>query len=230
MRDRMSAGSSIDYDALTQDALRGVVRAVLTQIATAKSGLPGEHHFYIAFNTQAPGVSMSRRLKEKYPDEMMIVLQHRFWDLGVTDEAFEVKLTFDGIPERLYIPFQAMKVFFDPSVRFSLQFGENAGTDEAQDGAARRREVQRRQRPRARPRADGGEGAPEEVVAPAGAQPAAKVTPAAPTVFAPRAVEPVRAPAATPGATDPADARPVPEAKPDAGAKVFSLDNFRKKK
>lgn len=228
----MSAGSSIDYDALTQDALRGVVRAVLTQIAAGKSGLPGEHHFYIAFNTQAPGVVMSRRLKEKYPDEMMIVLQHRFWDLGVTEEGFEVKLTFDGIPERLYVPFQAMKVFFDPSVRFSLQFGENTGADEAQDGAARRREAQRRQRPRARSRTEGADGAREEAASPAAAQgsTASGQSVSAPTVFAPRAVEPVRAPAAAQGTPAAAEPPPQGDAKPDVGAKVFSLDNFRKKK
>jgi len=116
----MAADRTIDYEALSQDAMRGVVRAVLNQIA--RSGLPGDHHFYISFATQAPGVSMSRRLKEKYPEEMTIVLQHRFWDLTVTDERFEVKLTFDGIPERLVIPFKTVKVFFDPSVRFGLQF------------------------------------------------------------------------------------------------------------
>ena len=103
----MTAEHSIDYDVLTQDALRGVVRTILTQVG--KTGLPGEHHFYIAFDTQAPGVLLSRRLKEKYPEEMMIVLQHRFWDLLVNDDFFEVKLTFDGIPERLVVPFRKIK-------------------------------------------------------------------------------------------------------------------------
>jgi uncharacterized protein len=111
---------TIDYEALAQDAMRGLVRTVLTR--AAKIGLPGEHHFYISFDTLAPGAFISKRLREKYPDEMTIVLQHRFWDLAVTDERFEVKLTFDGIPERLVVPFNAIKVFFDPSVRFSLQF------------------------------------------------------------------------------------------------------------
>jgi uncharacterized protein len=111
---------TIDYEALAQDAMRGLVRTVLTK--AAKVGLPGEHHFYISFDTLAPGAFISKRLREKYPDEMTIVLQHRFWDLAVTDERFEVKLTFDGIPERLVVPFNAIKVFFDPSVRFSLQF------------------------------------------------------------------------------------------------------------
>ncbi|MCB1509694.1 MAG: hypothetical protein KDJ36_02230 [Hyphomicrobiaceae bacterium] len=116
----MTTEGTFDYDALSQEAMRGVVRTVL--IRTAKIGLPGEHHFYVSFDTQAPGVVLSKRLREKYPGEMTIVLQHRFWDLIVTDERFEVKLTFDGIPERLVIPFGAIKVFYDPSVRFGLQF------------------------------------------------------------------------------------------------------------
>jgi hypothetical protein len=116
----MSNGRMIDYESLAQDAMRGVVRTVLAR--TAKSGLPGDHHFYISFGTQAPGVSLSKRLKDKYPEEMTIVLQHRFWDLSVTDDRFEVKLTFDGIPERIVVPFAAIKVFFDPSVRYGLQF------------------------------------------------------------------------------------------------------------
>lgn len=116
----MTTGRSIDYEALSQDAMRGVVRMVLSH--TAKSGLPGDHHFYISFDTQAPGAVISRRLQDKYPEEMTIVLQHRFWDLAVSEDRFEVKLTFDGIPERLVVPFVAIKVFFDPSVRYGLQF------------------------------------------------------------------------------------------------------------
>lgn len=116
----MSSGRVIDYEALAQDAMRGVVRAVLAR--TAKSGLPGDHHFYISFDTQARGVVLSKRLRDKYPEEMTIVLQHRFWDLNVTEDRFEVKLTFDGIPERLVVPFSALKIFFDPSVRYGLQF------------------------------------------------------------------------------------------------------------
>ena len=114
----------IDYEALAQKAMRGLVRSVLEQ--TASSGLPGEHHFYISFDTCADQVSISRRLKEKYPTEMTIVLQHRFWDLLVHDDYFEVKLTFDGIPERLVVPFSTIKVFFDPSVRYGLQFEDPA--------------------------------------------------------------------------------------------------------
>jgi len=122
----MPAEPTIDYESLAQDALRGLVRTVLIQ--TAKTGLPGEHHFYISFDTTATGVVLSKRLKGKYPQEMTVVLQHRFWDLIVQDDRFEVKLTFDGIPERLVVPFAAIRVFFDPSVRYGLQF-EDADLD-----------------------------------------------------------------------------------------------------
>lgn len=128
----MTGERHIDYETLAQDALRSIVRAVLIHVA--KSGLPGQHHFYIAFNTNAPGVSISPRLKERYPEEMTIVLQHRFWDLFVSDERFEVKLTFDAIPERLVVPFAAIKVFFDPSVPYGLQFeGSDLASDMGQD-------------------------------------------------------------------------------------------------
>ncbi len=116
----MTSESKIDYEVLSQEAMRGLVRTVLQR--TAKTGLPGEHHFYISFDTNSVGVSISKRLREKYPNEMTIVLQHRFWDLSVGEERFEVKLTFDGIPERVVVPFSAIKVFFDPSVRYGLQF------------------------------------------------------------------------------------------------------------
>jgi len=128
----MSSESTIDYELLTQDAMRGVVRRVLEQ--TVDDGLPGDHHFYISFDTLAPGVILSKRLREKYAQEMTIVLQHRFWDLAVGEDYFEVKLTFDGIPERLVVPFAALKVFFDPSVRYGLQF-ETSGID--QEGGGR---------------------------------------------------------------------------------------------
>lgn len=127
----MTNESMIDYEALAQDAMRGLVRIVLQR--TAKSGLPGDHHFYVSFDTNAPGVSISKRLREKYPNEMTIVLQHRFWDLSVGEDRFEVKLTFDGIPERVVVPFSAIKVFFDPSVRYGLQFEEPDFNAEAVD-------------------------------------------------------------------------------------------------
>ena len=110
----------IRYDLLAQNALRGVVRTVMTD--AAKKGLLGEHHFKISFDTTAPGVKLSPRLREQYPQEMTIVLQHQFWDLEVSDEAFEVGLSFSGVPERLRVPFDAITGFFDPSVEFGLQF------------------------------------------------------------------------------------------------------------
>jgi hypothetical protein len=122
----------INYEALAQDAFRGIVRTVLTRVA--KSGLPGEHHFYISFATKTPGVGLSSRLRERYPEEMTIVLQHRFRDLFVTPTQFEVKLTFDSIPETVVVPFAAVKVFFDPSVPYGLQFeGAEAIADTLRD-------------------------------------------------------------------------------------------------
>ncbi len=115
----------IRYDILAQDALRGVVRKVLSEVA--KTGLPGEHHFFISFFTRAPGVRLSQRLLEEYEKEMTIVLQNQFWDLKVTDTAFEVGLSFHGKPETLVVPFAAMKGFFDPSVPFGMQFELEAG-------------------------------------------------------------------------------------------------------
>jgi uncharacterized protein len=114
----------IRYDILAQDALRGVVRQVLADVA--KNGLPGEHHFYISFKTRADGVRLSSRLLAQYPEEITIVLQHQFWDLAVSETGFEVGLSFGGIPERLVVPFGALKGFIDPSVQFGLQFEETA--------------------------------------------------------------------------------------------------------
>ena len=108
------------YDLLAQQALRGVVREAL-RIAE-QSGLPGEHHFYIAFNTRYPGVEISERLAARYPREMTIVMQHQFDNLKVYDDRFESVLSFDNIPERLVTPFDAVKGFLDPAVQFGLQF------------------------------------------------------------------------------------------------------------
>jgi hypothetical protein len=116
----------IRYDIMTQDALRGVVRQVLTD--AAKKGLPGEHHFFITFDTKAPGVRLSARMREQYPEEMTIVLQHQFWDLKVGDDNFEVGLSFGNVPESLLVPFDAIKSFFDPSIQFGLQFETIAET------------------------------------------------------------------------------------------------------
>ena len=111
--------------------LKGVVRRVL--IDAGKDGLPGEHHFYISFQTDFPGVRISNRLREKYPQEMTIVMQHQFWDLVITEQTFEVGLSFSGVPERLLIPFDALTGFFDPSVQFGLKFDSQDGDDDDQD-------------------------------------------------------------------------------------------------
>ncbi len=121
------ATDHIRYDVLARDALRGVLRRVL--IDAAEHGLPGDHHFYITFLTKADGVKLSPRLLAQHPEEMTIILQHQFWDLVVTEDRFEVGLSFSGIPERLVVPFSAIKSFLDPSVQFGLQF-------EAGDAAA----------------------------------------------------------------------------------------------
>lgn len=111
---------AIRYDLLVQDALRGVMRGVLAD--TARKGLPGEHHFYVTFNTRMPGVKLSSRMLKKYPETMNVVLQHVFWDLTVNDEFFEVGLSFGGVGEKLTVPFSAVTAFFDPSVEFGLKF------------------------------------------------------------------------------------------------------------
>jgi hypothetical protein len=124
------ATDHIRYDVLARDALRGVLRRVLTD--AAEHGLPGEHHFFITFVSTADGVKLSPRLLAQYPEEMTIILQHQFWDLVVTEDRFEVGLSFGGIPERLVVPFAAIKSFLDPSVQFGLQF-EPSDADAASD-------------------------------------------------------------------------------------------------
>ena len=124
----MMATDHIRYDVLARDALRGVLRRVLSDAAA--HGLPGEHHFFITFLSQAEGVKLSPRLLAQYPDEMTIILQHQFWDLVVSEDRFEVGLSFGGIPERLVVPFSAIKSFFDPSVQFGLQFEPSEATTE----------------------------------------------------------------------------------------------------
>jgi hypothetical protein len=110
----------IRYDLLVQEALRGVVRKVLTD--ATREGLPGEHHFYISFRTDAPGVRVPNRMREKFPEEMTIILQHQFWDLVVGEDKFEVGLSFSNVPEHVVVPFDALTGFFDPSVQFGLKF------------------------------------------------------------------------------------------------------------
>lgn len=123
------ADDMIGYDTLMQDALRGVVRAALQEAANPR-GLPGKHHFYITFRTHAPGVVIPDQLRARYPDEMTIVLEHQFWDLEVYADRFRVILKFSGQPQPITIPLSAITRFFDPSVKFGLQF-EQAHTDEA---------------------------------------------------------------------------------------------------
>jgi uncharacterized protein len=156
------ATDHIRYDLLAQDALRGVVRSVLAD--TAKNGLPGEHHFYISFDTNADGVRMSARLREQYPQEMTIILQHQFWDLEVAEDHFDVGLSFNGVPERLTVPFEAVKSFFDPAVQFGLQFET---IDEQRDASS--------EKPREKPRPSAGQKSRARPKVPA---PAAPTTPA----------------------------------------------------
>lgn len=114
------ADDHIRYDILAQEALRGVMRKVLAEVA--RTGLPGNHHFFITFLTGAPGVRVSSRLRERYPEQMTIVIQFQYWDLKVTDTGFEVGLSFSDVPEKLEIPFSAVRGFYDPSVNFELEF------------------------------------------------------------------------------------------------------------
>lgn len=195
----------IRYDLLVRDALRTVVRRVVADVA--KNGLPGEHHFYISFDTRAPGVKISPRLRGQYPEEMTIVLQHQFWDLAATDTAIEVGLSFSGIPERLVVPYEALKGFFDPSVQFGLEF-EVAG-DRAEGAGAAPSE----------PPAAQDDSPPAALPAPAAA-PARERSPRKPRA----ADEAGSKPAA--GAGPVGDEEPP---KPDGGAEVVRLDRFRKK-
>lgn len=191
----------IRYDILTQEALRSVLRRVLED--AAKNGLPGDHHFYISFGTNAPGVRMSKRLRAQYPEEITIVIQYQFHDLAVTEQAFEVGLSFSGVTEHLVVPFDAIKRFFDPSVQFGLQF-------EAVVAAADTESVE-------------GDGAAAPVEGDkATAKPLAVAGPAA-SAPPPAAAQdkPAKSPAPAPD-----DGKPR---KPDGGAEVVRLDRFRKK-
>jgi len=198
----------IRYDLLVQDALKGVVRRVLAN--AMREGIPGEHHFYLSFRTREKGVRISQNLRDKYPDEMTIVLQHQFWDLSVSDHAIEVGLSFSGVPEKLVIPFDAVSGFFDPSVQFGLKF--EPSKDTAATGAAK---------------APGGpKGEAAEL---------AKLPARGSAAEAPKGS---RKPADKPAKPAPADAKlkiaePAPDKSKDEAAKeepkVISLDAFRKK-
>jgi uncharacterized protein len=156
----------IRYDILAQAALRGVVRTVLAD--AAKKGLPGEHHFKITFNTTAPGVRLSDRMRARYPQDMTIVLQHQFWDLVVSETSFEVGLSFGGMPERVAVPFDAVTAFFDPAVQFGFQFETIEGTAAA-DAGSNSQAVEKPAPTAARPTAE--EKKPEALVAPPEAEP-----------------------------------------------------------
>jgi len=124
----------IRYDILAQEALRGVMRKVLQEVARTR--LPGNHHFFITFMTNAPGVRISSRLRERYPEQMTIVLQFQYWDLKVTDAGFEVGLSFSDTPEKLEVPFSAVRGFYDPSVNFELEFDVKTDPPAQAAGAA----------------------------------------------------------------------------------------------
>lgn len=134
--------SQIPYDEIVQEALRDVVGRVLGEIEQT-GVLPGDHHFYITFRTRMPGVSIPKHLIERFPEEMTIVLQHRFWDLKVEDDYFTVGLSFGGVPSTLVVPFAAVTRFHDPAVEFSLTFQADGGEnvveepDEAENDAPR---------------------------------------------------------------------------------------------
>ncbi len=155
------------YEALAQEALRGVVKAALKR-AAGPGGLPGAHHFYISFRTRAPGVSIPPELVEKYPDEMTIVLQHQYWDLAPGETFFSITLRFGGQPKKLSAPYAAITRFYDPSVQFLLQFEPSQGEAPAGDQPAGELLSLR---PRAEPpEAKPGEGTPAET-GPAAAEP-----------------------------------------------------------
>ncbi|AWM89004.1 SspB family protein [Microvirga sp. 17 mud 1-3] len=199
----MAGKDLIRYDLLVQDALKSVVRKVL--IDAGKDGLPGEHHFYISFRTDFPGVRLSNRLREKYPQEMTIVLQHQFWDLNVTEHTFEIGLSFSGVPERLLIPFEALTGFFDPSVQFGLKFTtEGEEEDEIEEEAPAPKRT--------------GDSQPVELKRPK----------AGTTEKAPKAKKPP-APAEEPPQAEAGEPAQAEGAKPEGTAQVVSLDAFRKK-
>jgi hypothetical protein len=197
----------IRYDILAQDALRGVVRKVLSEVA--RTGLPGEHHFFVSFATRAPGVRISSRLLAQYPDEMTIVLQHQYWDLAVTDTAFEVGLSFNNVPERLLVPFAAIKGFADPSVQFALQFELALPTAAAAPVDT----------PTETPAAEAGPPPPE-------APPVAEA-PAPVPLPAETPATPLPAPAAAAQKSEAGEAEEAEQERPEA--EVVSLDAFRKK-
>jgi hypothetical protein len=195
----------IRYDVLAQEAFRGLVKKVLAEVAHA--GLPGEHHFYIIFDTRAPGVRISARLKERYPDEMTIVIQHQYWELVVNETSFEIGLSFSGVPEKLVVPFASIRGFFDPSVEFAVQFPL---VDESGNAA------------------DMPEEGPLKAIGPASGEPKAAPRPAAKATGSKEsAAKPAEAAKAKANSEPKPDDKPADE--PKATPTVVSLDAFRKK-
>jgi len=202
------AEDHIRYDLLAQQALRGVVRTVLADVA--KKGLPGEHHFKITFNTTAPGVRLSDRLRTQYPETMTIILQHQFWDLAVGERNFEVGLSFGGISERLAVPYDSIVAFYDPAVQFGFQF-------EAIDTAA------------AGERGDAAKDATKDA-----AKDAAKPAPARGDKTTQKPLPPAKSAGGKKSELAPAPAKTAEppsggDDKPDGGGEVVRLDRFRKK-
>jgi hypothetical protein len=197
----------IRYDLLVQDAMRGVVRKVLGDVAES-GDLPGDHHFTISFRTDAPGVKISRRLAEQWPQELTIILQHQYSNLIVDDEGFGVTLSFRSVPEHLFVPYAAITGFYDPSVEFGLRF-EMAEIDEDED----EEEAPTPPRPSLVSTRPAGETA-EAGAAPARAEKA-------------MAEKPKKADAQK--KPQPSDAPPAAGAAADGEAKVVSIDAFRKK-
>jgi len=205
------AADHIRYDLLAQEALRGVLRKVLAD--AAKHGLPGDHHFFVTFDTSAEGVRLSQRMRAQYPKEMTIVLQHQFWDLVVSEETFEVGLSFGGVPERLAVPFAAVKQFLDPSVEFGLQF-EQIGMAPEPDAKAGPQPAVTPKRSREVEAGESGTARREGK--------SRRATPAVPAVPLP-----ANPPPPAPAAADKASNKPVEPAA--GGAEVVRFDRFRKK-
>jgi uncharacterized protein len=189
----------IRYDLLVQDALRSVVRKVLSD--TARSGLLGDHHFNIAFKTHAPGVAIPAAVKQRFPDEMSIILQHEFWDLVVTQDAFEVNLNFSRKPERLTVPFDAITGFTDPSVPFGFKLEPKIPEAAPEPTPAPGRALAHVRAPASKPQ---------------------EPSPQAPPARSPTAVKKSEAPARS------SDQLAKPAAPPGE-AKIVSIDAFRKK-
>ena len=199
----------IRYDLLAQQALRGVVRTVLADVA--KKGLPGEHHFKIIFNTTAPGVRLSDRLRAQYPETMTIILQHQFWDLAVGESAFEVGLSFGGIGERLAVPFDAIVAFYDPAVQFGFQFEPiDAAADERGEAAT-----------------DSAKGAAKDNAEAASARNDKSAQ--KPAALPPGKSAASKKSGPAPGAAKTAEPPSGDDDKPDGGGEVVRLDRFRKK-